>query len=332
MRRFGVAVFVLFAVLALHSGQASALEVPKAPRLETPIVDQTGTLTSEQLKLLADQIATSRKEKDYQIGVLVISTLGNSDYLEGFSLKVARAWGIGEKDKSNGVLLLVALDDREIRIEVGRGLEGDLTDVKTNRIIRNVIAPRFKEGKYYEGIRDGVNSIQLTIAGKVDPATEKDPVEEVDWGAVISTAVFFVIAGLSWLAAILGRSKSWWAGGVIGGVAGLLLLLILGATFWTIFGLVGLILGGLGLDFAVSKNYKQHVSDHSNPAWWAGGTWGGGGGWGGGSGGGFGGGGASCENTATGTSGNGGLGGGGGGAGGAGKQGTGGSSAVLIFW
>lgn len=297
MRRLLVSAGIAFVLaLGLIGGQAHALEVPKAPPLETPIVDQTGVLNAEQIKQLSAQIAKSRTEKSYQIGVLIISSLGNSEYLEGYSLKVARGWGIGEKEKSNGVLLLVALDDRKLRIEVGRGLEGDLTDVRSNRIIRNVITPKFKEGKYYEGISEGINSIQLAVAAKADPATEKD--SEDDESNMLAQAIifltFFGFGAFAWLGAVLGRSKSWWAGGVIGGVAGFLLMLLFGFAIWAILGFIGLIFGGLGFDYLVSKNYKQHVASGSSPAWWAGGTWGGGSGWGGGSsGGGFGGGGFS---------------------------------------
>lgn len=280
--------------LALFAQSAHALDVPAAPSLDTPIVDQTGTLTTEQIKQLAEQIAKSRKEKSYQIGVLIISSLGNDEYLEGYSLKVARAWGIGEKDTSNGVLLLVAIDDHKLRIEVGRGLEGDLTDVKSSRIIRNVITPKFKEGKYFEGISEGINSIQLAVANKPDPAAETEVSEPVDWAGVVSMIVFGGIVGLSWIGAVLGRSKSWWAGGVIGGIAGLVLMVIFSFVLWSILSLVGFIVFGLLFDFFVSKNYKQHARSHTDPAWWAGGTWGGGSGWGGGSsGGGFGGGGFS---------------------------------------
>ena len=291
MRWLAGVVASIAVALAVSAG-AAALDVPKAPTLDVPIVDQTGTLTAGQIQQLADKIAASRKEKSYQIGILILPTLGNDEYLEGYSLKVARGWGIGEKDTSNGVLLLIVKDDRNLRIEVGRGLEGDLTDVRANRIIRNVITPKFKEGKYFEGISDGVNSIQLAVAAKPDPAAAKTT-ESVDWGAIVSTAVFIGIAVLSWLGAVLGRSKSWWAGGVIGAVAGLVLMVIFGFAIWAIIGFVGLIFGGLGFDYLVSKNYNAHARDHTSPAWWAGGTWGGGG-WGGSSGGGgFGGGGFS---------------------------------------
>ena len=221
--RWPAGVVASIAVALAVSAGAAALDVPKAPTLDVPIVDQTGTLTAGQIQQLADKIAASRKEKSYQIGILILPTLGNDEYLEGYSLKVARDWGIGEKDTSNGVLLLIVKDDRKLRIEVGRGLEGDLTDVRANRIIRNVITPKFKEGKYFEGISDGVNSIQLAVAAKPDPAAAKTT-ESVDWGAIVSTAVFIGIAVLSWLGAVLGRSKSWWAGGVIGAVAGLVLM------------------------------------------------------------------------------------------------------------
>ena len=301
MSRFVGLILAGIMASVLFSAQAYALEVPAAPTLDSPIVDQTGTLTPDQVKQLAAQIATSRAEKDYQIGILIISTLGRNEYLEGYSLKVARAWGIGEKDKSNGVLLLVALDDHKLRIEVGRGLEGDLTDVRANRIIRNVITPKFKEGKYYEGISGGVNSIQLAVAKKADPSAEKEAnagsgnVSPADWSAIVTVVIFLGLAIFQWLGAILGRSKSWWAGGVIGGIAGIVLMALFAFAIWAIVVFVGMVIFGLLFDFLVSRNYKQHTADHSSPAWWAGGTWGGGGGWGGGGsgGGGFGGGGFS---------------------------------------
>ena len=153
-RRILSAVSVI-ALLLGAAGTASALAVPPAPPLDRPIVDQTGTLTSEQQTALVDQIAASRKEKDYQIGILIISTLEDRD-LEGYSLDVARTWGIGEKTKNNGVLLVIAKDDRRLRIEVGSGLEGDLTDAQSGRIITQIITPKFKQGDYYGGISDGV--------------------------------------------------------------------------------------------------------------------------------------------------------------------------------
>ena len=290
----------LIALIALTSmvffgSQASALEVPPAPTLERPIVDQTGTLSDDEITSLSSQIAQSRQQKSYQIGILLIPTLGSDEYLEGYSLKVARQWGVGEKDKDNGVLLLVVRNDRKVRIEVGRHLEGDLTDVRASRIIRNVITPKFRAGDFYGGISEAVNSIQLAVEAKTDPKlaanTNSSSSSVIDG---IETAFFFVIFGFIWLGSMLARSKSWWAGGVIGGIAGS------GVMAWTHLHPLSVILTiiliplGLFFDFVVSRNYHVHKDNGTLPSWWAGGgSFGGGGGGGSFGGGGFSGGGSS---------------------------------------
>lgn len=284
----GAVGFSLIATLPLY-----ALEVPKAPSLETPIVDQTGTLKPEQIRALADQIAASRKEKSYQIGILIIPTLGIHEYLEGYSLKVARGWGIGDKT-DNGVLLLVVKNDRELRIEVGRGLEGDLTDARSSQIIRNVITPKFRAGQYYEGISEGVDSIQLAVEKRADPKAEDKGMDAMDWGSLVATLAFMGLGLLSWLGAVLARSKSWWAGGVVGGVAGVIGAFLIGWSVFTGIGVVVLVGLGLLFDFLVSRNFKSHMARGDNASWWAGGGhWGSGGGFSGGGGGSFGGGGFS---------------------------------------
>lgn len=284
----GLIGFSLFTTSSLN-----ALEVPKAPSLETPIVDQTGTLKPEEIRALADQVAASRKEKLYQIGILIVPALGIHEYLEGYSIKVAREWGIGDQS-DNGVLLLVVKNDREIRIEVGRGLEGDLTDARSSQIIRNVIAPKFRAGQYYKGISAGVNSIQLAVEKKADPSTESAAGDSVDWSAIVVTIAFIGLGLLSWLGAVLGRSKSWWAGGIVGGAVGAIGAFLIGWSILTGIGVVVLVGLGLLFDFLVSRNFKSHMARGDNASWWAGGGhWGSGGGFGGGGGGSFGGGGFS---------------------------------------
>lgn len=281
----------------LLSLPACALAVPKAPPLNKPIVDQTSTLTSAEIDDLSAQIAKSRSEKSYQIGILIIPTLGNDEYIEGYSLKVAREWGIGESDKDNGVLLLVVKNDRKLRIEVGRGLEGDLTDVRAGRIVRNVIAPKFRSGDYFGGIQDGVNSIQLAVAGQADKKLATSSNSGGSSFGAIEMVLFFGFFGLIWLGSILGRSKSWWAGGVIGGIMGGASMLLSHVHPLSVVATIVLIPLGLLFDFLVSRNYSSHRADGSLPAWWAGGgSLGGGGGFGGGGsfgGGGFSGGGSS---------------------------------------
>lgn len=265
---------------------ASALAIPPTPPLNRPIVDQAHVLSTSDVDALAAKIAASRAKKDYQMGILVIPTLGNDESLEGYSLDVARQWGIGTAEKDNGVLLLVVINDRKVRIEVGRGLEGDLTDVESGRIIRNVIGPEFRKGDYAAGIGMALDSITAQVEGIADPnqGTMDAPVKDFD-PTVLLFMGFWV---LPWLGSILARSRSWWAGGVIGGGLGVGLAGILGWALWALIGAGVLTIVGLLFDFFVSRNYRTRVSQGENPAWWAGGTY-----WGGGSGGGFSGGGGS---------------------------------------
>lgn len=261
--------------------------IPVAPVLDRPVIDQTKTLSDQQIDTIAQKIKDSRTKKAYQIAVLMIPTLDGYP-IEEYSIKVARQWGIGEKDKNNGLLLLIAKSDRKMRIEVGSGLEGDLTDVQSSHVINDVIAPEFKKDNYYQGILNGIESMSALVQGEPDP-------HEASTDGLFEVIVSFSWIGffaLLWLGSVLGRSKSWWAGGVIGSVIGLIIAVIFSFVLWSIGILVALALGGLLLDFLVSRNFDKHKAAGDLPAWWAGGGWGGGLG-GGGSGGSFGGGGFS---------------------------------------
>lgn len=279
-----------FLTVGVFGAHASALDVPARPT-DIPIVDQTNTLDETQKTALAQQIADERTKSGNQIAIVIVPTVQN-DSLEEYSLRIAREWGIGTGENNNGVLLFIAKDDRLLRIEVGSGLEGALTDVQSSRIIRNDIAPPFRDGRYYDGVKAGLTSIIAAIHGEYTAAAS-DPGTGMrfPWEYVL----VFGFIGLSWLSSILARTKSWWAGGALGAAAG-------GAAgFFTSSLLVGLIgVGvlttiGLIFDKIVSANYRAHASRGVKPSWWAGGGFlgGGGGGSGGGGFGGFGGGGFS---------------------------------------
>lgn len=275
---------------------AQALEVPPKPT-DIPIVDQTNTLTDEQKAALADIIAKERKATGNQIGVLMINSL-QDEALEEYSIEVARAWGIGTKERNNGVLLLVSKNDRRVRIEVGYGLEGALTDLRSGQIIRDRIAPQFRQGKYYEGLESGLQGITTAIHGEADPQLNSEPTnsgDRVPWEFI----AFFLFFISSWLVSMLARTKSWWAGGVLGGISGIIVGLFLGFLFIGLASIIILTILGLLLDRAVSKNYQKHAAQGDSPSWWAGGPYigggGGSGGFGGFGGGGFGGGGASGD-------------------------------------
>jgi uncharacterized protein len=267
--------FGALAAILAPALSAQALDVPATPALNAPVVDKTGTLNSEQIETLNQQINNSRAIKDYQFGVLIIQSL-EGQALEDYSIKVARAWGIGEQDKSNGVLLLVVMDDRKLRIEVGRGLEGDLTDAESGRIIRNTITPAFKKGDYYSGISLGIQNIAAQVEGRpqADSSTRAtQATDENEWIEPVMFLLFLGFGGLSWLAAILARSKSWWAGGIVGGGVGIVIALVAGWVLWSIGLLLVLSLLGLVLDWIVSCNFAQRAANGLKPNWWAGGPW-----------------------------------------------------------
>lgn len=235
--------------------------------------DYARILTAEQKTTLEGQLREFDKTDSTQISVVILKNL-SGDYIENFAEKLFKEWGIGDKEKDNGVLLLVSLDDRELRIEVGYGLEGALPDATASVIIRNDITPLFKEGKYYEGIYGGVGAIMKAVKGEYVAVSQGGGLTSVP---VVPIFIFGIIF-LQWAIAILGRSKSWWLGGVIGGVVGM------GATWFHLFGLtfpfgfivVG-ILASLGLlfDYSVSRGYSNAVAHGSRAPWWTGGGGGG---------------------------------------------------------
>jgi uncharacterized protein len=280
----------MLAVLMLPAA-VQALDVPAVPQ-DVPMLDQTNTLSAEQKQSIADKIAKERASSGNQVGVLMIKTL-DGDAIEDYSLRVARGWGIGQKERDSGVLLLVVKDDRKLRIEVGYGLEGALPDIRAGRIIQDRITPEFKQGKYYEGIDSGVDGILAAIKGEKDPNLQQGSTSGSNrsWTDFISQFFWVVLFVPVWLASILARTTSWWAGGLIGGVAGVALGVFFGFLFVGLAAIAGLTVIGLLFDKLISDNYQKAAKGQNGgpPNWWAGGPWLGGGGSGGGSSGGFGG-------------------------------------------
>jgi uncharacterized protein len=251
--------------------------------------DFVSVLSAEQKTALENKLVSFEKETSHEIAVAIIKNLGG-DTIENYAEELFKEWGIGKKNTDNGVLLLVAIEDREMRIEVGYGLEGALTDAETKWILDNSIAPFFKDGKYYEGIDAGVDKISEAIKGEVVsgngiPKEIKGMIKDN-----LETIIFFVWILFIGLASILGRSKSWWAGGAVGGVIGVIVGLIKGFVIIGLISLAVLVPFGLLFDYFVSKSYQKAKSEGSKIPWWFGG--GGFGGKGGSGFGGFGGGGS----------------------------------------
>jgi uncharacterized protein len=250
--------------------------------------DYARLLTQDQISSIENKISTFEKNTGSEIAVVTIDSLGG-DTVENFAEELFKEWGIGKKGADNGVLLLVAFKDHKMRIEVGYGLEGALTDGEASSIIRNTLTPAFKQNDFGGGIEKAVDQMIEATASESFSLDSKNTAPAFViriFDFVFGNLLYFLFIPL-WMASILGRSKSWWAGGVLGAIVGLFL-----SIFFGYFIIVILIVVGLVFDYIVSKTYKNSVASGNRVPWWIGGG-GRGGGFGGGgfsSGGGFGGG------------------------------------------
>ena len=147
---------------------AASAEVA-VPPLSGRVVDQTGTLSASDAATLTQSLKDLETRKGSQIAVLIVPTT-QPETIEQFSIRVAEAWKIGRKKIDDGALLVVAKDDHKLRIEVGYGLEGALTDVTSRRIIDEIIVPRFRSGDFAGGISAGVDRIVRIVDGEPLPA------------------------------------------------------------------------------------------------------------------------------------------------------------------
>jgi len=152
------------------AARAAALDVPY---LTGRIVDGAEILSPAAREEISQALKAHEDRTTNQIAVLTVPSL-EGDNIEDFAIRVFETWRLGQAEKDNGLLFVVALSDRRMRIEVGYGLEGDLTDLAAGRIIRNVMTPRFKDGDYDSGIRDGVSAAIAILEGKGEMAGSED--------------------------------------------------------------------------------------------------------------------------------------------------------------
>jgi len=239
------------------------------PALTERVTDLTGTLSAEDRASLTASLATLEKDKGAQIAIVLLPTT-QPETIEQFGIRLAEAWKIGRKGVDDGVIVIVAKDDRRMRIEVGYGLEGAIPDAIAKRIVAEQMAPKFREGDYAGGLRASVETLDKVIRGEALPAP----------AAPVSTSNSDSGDMLTFLLIVL------FMGGAIRSMFGLLGSLavsgIAGWLAWTIFTSLGLAGGAALLAFALS------FIRLGRGGWYSGG----GGGFSGG-GGGFGGGGAS---------------------------------------
>lgn len=227
---------ILFAsVLLLVSFVSSAQNIPPRPNPPRLVNDFAGVLSAGEVQQLERELVNYDDTTSNQITIVTVKTL--DDYpIEEYALKILRDWGVGNKKTNNGIVILAAIDDRKVRIEVGYGLEGAIPDITASHIIQNDIAPNFRGGNYYEGLSKAAASIIKAAAGEYK-APKGYRSKKSSKGIPIGLIVFVIIMialfagrnrgggggfmsrrGSGWLGPfilgnMLGRSSGWGGGG-----------------------------------------------------------------------------------------------------------------------
>ena len=284
------AIRTIFLALLLCWAGAAAADVP-VPPLTGRVVDQTGTLSASDIASLTQRLQDLERRKGSQVAVLIVPTT-QPETIEQFSIRVADAWKIGRRRIDDGALLVVAKNDRHLRIEVGYGLEGSLTDLTSKRIIDEAITPKFRAGDFAGGISAGVDRMVRLIDGEELPAPEPSHWQNTGFEQSFDLFNPFVLIFGLMLAGVLRSALGRMVGSAAtGGLAGLLVWLFVGSLAAS--ALIGVAVFAFALMFGGLSPFIG-----TGPVGWSGGRYSGGrgglgrGGFSGG-GGGFGGGGAS---------------------------------------
>jgi uncharacterized protein len=230
--RYPVLALALVLVLA---AAAAALRIPPPP--DRRINDYAGALSAADRDRLEQKLIERERASTNQVVVAIFRSL-DGESLEDYSIRLAQAWRVGQKGLDNGVIFLVFLDDRQMRIEVGYGLEDKVTDAVASSIIRDVVAPRFREGKMADGIAAGLDALDQAIAGtyRRPAAASRAPASPaIDPGTLVLLAIVVIGLGFSIVPSLFyagarrhgwtGRSSGWggpyigggWGGGGWGG-------------------------------------------------------------------------------------------------------------------
>lgn len=282
MRRLPALLVLLLACAcaALLQVQVQAQPQPQAiPALDSPVVDTTGTLDAATIGQLQQQALALQQRKGSQLQVLMVPST-RPETIEQYAVRAFEQWKLGRSGVDDGVLLVVAKDDRKVRIEVGYGLEGAIPDLSAGRVIQEYLVPKFRAGDYAGGVVEATAALVKLVDGEplpepMAPQAARDGGGGADWLFVLFAA--FVVANI--VRAMFHRApaglRGLFTGGAAGGVAWLLSSLL---------GLAG-IAGVLGLLYGLASVPKGRYARDAGWGGFGGGPWtGGGGGWGGGGG------------------------------------------------
>ena len=225
----------LFALVLPHA--AFAFSVPPNDGF---ITDTISLLTADEKQSLEQMLQEFKVSTSNEIAVLILQSL-KGESIADVAVQIGRKWGVGSKENNNGILMIVAYEDREAFIATGYGLEGAVPDIVASGIVESDIVPRFREGKYADGLRVSIEALQKHISGEY--ASDRYDSGSGGSSGVSQFLFFLLFVGFDFLVALFGRTKSWWLGGVVGGLIGLALALTL-VWWWSI-----PLLAGIGLLF-----------------------------------------------------------------------------------
>jgi uncharacterized protein len=261
------------------------------PKLTARVTDETGTLAAAERQALEAKLADWEQRTGNQLVVLLVPST-KPEPIEAYSIRVAEAWKIGRKGQDNGALFVVAKNDRKMRIEVGYGLEGVLTDVTSHRIITENVAPLFQQNRFADGINAGVDRI-IAVVGKGEPLpAARGAASRGDTGFDFGTLLILLFIGVPIVGGILSRVFGRLLGSTIGSG-------VVGAGAWILAGSIAIGVGAalvaffIMLLFSAGGGIGRRGGTWIPTGGWGGGGFGGGGGGFSGGGGSFGGGGAS---------------------------------------
>ena len=284
----------LWAALALLAavGAAFAQDVLPVPPLSGRVIDQTATLTDAQRAALDGKLAALEEQTGTQLVVLIVPTTQPED-IAAYAQRVGDQWKIGRRDVGDGLIIVVAKNDRRVRLEVAKTLEGAIPDLANKRIISEQITPAFKAGDYAGGLNAAVDKLAARIKGEALPApspkaTSKMSEDELPFGSAWPQLAMFFFVGVPILGAVLTAMMGRKMGSVAtSGAAGLLgwtltsSALLAGAAGVVALVLVGLL--GIGSSRRTGIGGGTGGTGSGGPLIWGGGGFGGGGGFSGGS-------------------------------------------------
>ncbi len=181
----------------------------KAVKITSYVTDETNTLSNSQIRTLADKLKSFEDSTSNQVVIYIINSLGGRN-IEQYAHEIATKNQIGQKGKNNGVLFLISMNDKKMRIEVGYGLEGALPDALCKRIIENEVKPEFQKSNYYEGIQKGIDAIISATKGEYKPESKTKSIFKTIGSVLLDILIFIIVLAII---IVIGIIKS-----VVGGV------------------------------------------------------------------------------------------------------------------